>query len=174
MNLTFACPECDGDARVELGDDAEAVVCPHCQVRISVPAGAIVDGEPRRCLVCPSVDLFVRKDFPQRLGVTIVVIGFAISCVTWHYHLLYWTFGVLFATAGIDLGLFLVMGEALVCYRCQAHYRGLRSLKSHGPFDLEVYERYRQQTLRLREAEARRTAAPVEHGAAANVPRSPG
>ena len=48
---------------------------PNVDEPIRMPAGAIEDSRLSRCLVCPSVDLFVRKDFPQRLGVGLVAVG---------------------------------------------------------------------------------------------------
>jgi hypothetical protein len=126
----------------------EALVCPNCQSRLSVPAGAVQDERLRRCLVCPSSDLFARKDFPQRLGVALVVVGFAASCVTWYYYEPIWTYAILFATAAIDLALYLVCGEALQCYRCGAIYRGAPGLSTHSPFSLDVHERHRQQMAR--------------------------
>jgi hypothetical protein len=45
--------------------------------------------------------------------------------------------------------LYQLVGFALVCYRCHAHYRGVRGLDSHAPFRLETHERYRQQAARL-------------------------
>jgi hypothetical protein len=62
---------------------------------------------------------------------------------------LYWTFGILFATALIDLALFFVVGNSLMCYRCGAVYRGADQLDAHGPFNLETHERYRQMAARL-------------------------
>lgn len=109
-------------------------------------------------MACPSVELFVRKDFPQRLGVTIVGIGLALSCVAWYYHAIYWTFGILLATALIDLALFLLMGDVLECYRCHAQYRGTANLVEHQAFDLEVHEKYRQQDARMKQIQG---AAPV-------------
>jgi len=127
---------------------------------MNVPQGAIADGRVRRCVVCPSTELFVRKDFPQRLGVAIVVLGFAASCVSWHYYHLYLTFGILFATALVDVVLYVLMGESLTCYRCSAEYRGLEGLDQHGAFDLSIHERYRQQAARLaQQAPATRTNA---------------
>lgn len=102
-----------------------------------------------RCLACPSSDLYIRKAFPQRLGVAIVVVGFAISCVFWYFHRPIATFGVLFATAIIDALLFLLMGNVLSCYRCGAVYRRVEDLQNHAPFDLQVHERHRQQQARL-------------------------
>lgn len=154
MNITFACPKCLETVRVDVADDADTIVCPACRRPLPIPEDALHNGEVSRCLVCPSHDLFVRKDFPQRLGVGIVVLGFAVSCLTWYWYLPIWTFGVLFATALIDVALWFVVKNCLSCYRCDAQYRGLRGLERHAGFDLETHERHRQQLIRLREAEA--------------------
>ncbi len=115
-----------------------------------MPRGAVEHGQLRRCVLCPSSDLYVRKDFPQRLGVTLVVVGFAASCVAWHYYALYWTFGILFATALVDVLLYVICGEALQCYRCGAIYRDVPGMDEHSPFSLDVHERHRQQAARVR------------------------
>jgi len=104
-----------------------------------------------RCLVCPSSELFARKDFPQKLGVALVVIGFVASSVAWANYQVFWTFAILFATALVDLVLYLVMGESLTCYRCHAQYRGAQEIERHGGFDLETHERYRQLAARLKD-----------------------
>jgi ribosomal protein S27AE len=148
MNLTFSCPRCDQGARITLAPQAEALECPHCHQSISVPAGAIEGNEVRRCLVCPSTDLFVRKDFPQRLGVGIVTVGILASCVTWAMSEITATFAILFATALIDVVLYLIVPDALMCYRCGAMYRHTDQ-KGHEPFNLETHERYRQQAARM-------------------------
>ena len=149
MNVTFLCPGCERAGRVELRDEAESLVCPACGVSLHIPEDALDDGQLTRCLVCPSSELFVRKDFPQRLGVAIVVVGFAASCVTWYFHLVLATFGVLFFTATIDLVLFFLMGESLTCYACGAEYRGMAAPPTHGAFDLATHEKHRQRNARL-------------------------
>ncbi len=102
-----------------------------------------------RCLVCPSTDLFVRKDFPQRLGVGIVIVGIVGSSIAWGYTYTIATFAILFATALIDVVLYLVVPDALMCYRCGAMYRGVDGMEGHGAFNLETHERYRQQAARM-------------------------
>jgi hypothetical protein len=114
-----------------------------------MPEGAWDEGHVRRCLVCPSTDLFVRKDFPQRLGVGIVAAGIVGSCITWAMTLPIATFGILFATALADVLLYLVVPDALTCYRCGATYRLAGGTSGHGPFNLETHERYRQQAARM-------------------------
>jgi hypothetical protein len=159
MNLTFACPQCEQPARVDVPPDAALLTCSHCQTTVTLPSRSFEDGELQRCLVCPSRDIYLRKDFPQRLGVLIVVAGFVASSVTWAYSWPIWTFAILFATAFVDVVLYLVMPNALACYHCGAQYRGLPHSDRYSGFDLETHERYRQQKLRLAEHQRRPPAA---------------
>jgi hypothetical protein len=154
MNVTFACPLCQAVSRVEFSDATRAIGCPHCGTQIEIPGSAVEPNRVARCLVCPSTDLFVRKDFPQRIGVALVAIGIVGSSIAWAYGHLYWTFGILFATALADVLLYTFVGDQLMCYRCHAEYRGVGDMESHGSFDLETHERHRQISARLTEAKA--------------------
>jgi hypothetical protein len=109
--------------------------------------------------VCPSTELYARKDFPQRLGVGLVVAGFIGSSIAWANYQVLWSFAILFGTALIDLVLYLVMGESLTCYRCHAQYRGCEQIERHGGFDLDTHERYRQLAARLKNQPVNRPAA---------------
>jgi hypothetical protein len=149
MNLSFACPNCRTKVRRDFTPDTHMLDCPHCTQQIAVPRGAIGEGAVHRCLVCPSRDLYVRKDIPQRLGVSVVGVGILASSIAWGYHQVYWTFGILFATALVDLVLFFLVGNSLMCYRCHAVYRGVDRMDAHGPFNLDTHERYRQLAARL-------------------------
>mgnify|MGYP001362427607 CR=1 FL=1 len=97
----------------------------------------------------------MRKDFPQRIGVGLVVVGILGSSIAWAYGHLYFTFGILFATALADVLLYTFVGEQLMCYRCHAEYRGVGDLESHQPFNLETHERHRQTTARIKSAQPR-------------------
>lgn len=152
MNVTFPCPKCEAANRTEVADDARSISCTHCGQELLVPPGAIDGGKVTHCLACPSVDLFVRKDFPQRLGVALVTIGLVGSCIAWAYGHVLWTFAVLFATALVDVLLYAIVPNALMCYRCGAMYRGVQNMEEHGSFNLETHERHRQQKIRLAEA----------------------
>ena len=120
---------------------------------MAVPDDAFVEGQLRRCLVCPSNDLFVRKDFPQRIGFWIVVVGFAASCVFWARYEPLWAFACLFVPAIIDFVLYLVVGDALMCYRCGAMYRRLGDLEDYPQFQLETHEKHRQELARLEQSQ---------------------
>jgi hypothetical protein len=149
MNVTFSCPLCHQTARVDVVPSDAALVCPNCRREMTIPPDAF-DGEQLcRCLVCPSTDLFVRKDFPQRLGVGVVVLGIVASSIAWGYALPIVTFAILSASALIDVVLYLIVPDALMCYRCAAQYRLAAGMGRHGSFDLETHERHRQHTARM-------------------------
>ena len=126
------------------------MTCTHCAQQVVLPDGGVDGGQIRRCLVCPSTELFLRKDFPQRLGVALVILGFVGSSIAWANYNVGLTFAILFVTALIDLALYIVMGESLTCYRCHAQYRGFHENPQHTGFDLETHERYRQTAARLK------------------------
>ena len=148
MQITYRCPECGRDNRADQLEQQEALICRGCGQGITVPAAAIGEGRVQRCVVCPSHEMFVRKDFPQKLGVGIVVVGLAASCVAWGFGYRFWTYGVLFATAAIDAFLFLIFSDCLQCYRCGARYRGPGITERHEAFNLETHEKHRQMTAR--------------------------
>jgi hypothetical protein len=152
MNVTFRCPHCDTIGHVDFDSTATDIECPNCQTKWPIPPGATAGCDLKQCIVCPSTELFVRKDFSQSLGVAIVILGGIVSSIFWFYRMPLWTYGVLFATALIDVVLYVTVGNLLQCYRCQAQYRGIPGLENHEPFDLETHEKHRQQRIRLGQA----------------------
>lgn len=149
MNVTYSCPGCGQAARAGLSPADATLVCLACQRQIALPADAFDGQQLRRCVICPSTDLFVRKDFPQRLGVAIVAVGIVGSSIAWGYTYTIATFAILLATALVDVVLYLIVPDALMCYRCGAQYRAAEGMARHGPFNLETHERYRQQAARM-------------------------
>ncbi|MBI3468040.1 MAG: hypothetical protein HY000_33960 [Planctomycetes bacterium] len=93
--------------------------------------------------------MYVQKDFPHRLGLTIFGSGIVLSSVAWGLRRspLYW--GILLLSAAVDACLYYLVGDVTVCYRCLAQYRGNERSPGHAPFDLAIGERYRQERLRL-------------------------
>lgn len=154
MRVSFDCPKCIkpvvNDA-VAIGNDLN---CAGCGWTKAVDAGSLHDGSPTSCLVCGCSDLWRQKDFSAKLGVTIVGIGVAIS--TWFMMNMQpeLSLGTLMVFALADMVLYGVMKDRLVCYRCHACYRNVPQTDRVAVFDLEVNERYRQEAIRKREAEA--------------------
>jgi hypothetical protein len=155
MKLNFPCAQCDTTVRAEFAadeaDPPHEVSCANCDRTVTLAADAATDGYLHRCLVCPSQDLFIRKDFPQGLGVAIVSVGLALSCIPWYFQWWYVTYAILFGTALVDLVLYLTMGNLVECYRCHAQYRDVAEIEQHAKFDLETFEKYRQQEARLKQ-----------------------
>ncbi|ADB17011.1 hypothetical protein Psta_2341 [Pirellula staleyi DSM 6068] len=164
MNVTYRCPHCDQLAQASFTAESSEIVCTACNHRLQVPEGSCTNEQVTRCLVCPSQELYIRKNFPQGLGVTIVALGIIGSTIAWYYHYRFVAYGFLFGTALIDLLLYLFVGNLLQCYRCQAQYRGVPGLENHEPFNLETHERYRQQAIRLAEAERAQAASKAASG----------
>lgn len=154
MQISYTCSQCSHSVSAALSEATRELPCPHCGAVLEVPPDAVSSEGMQRCVVCPSDELYARKDFPQRLGVAIVVVGIVLSTIAWYYRQIYLTYGIFFGTALLDFVLWLVMGNVLQCYRCQAQYRGVAGLDEHGGFDLEKHEKHRQQLARLAEAQA--------------------
>ena len=161
MNVAFRCPHCHELNHAEFGPETAEIACSHCH-QTWPTTGAIQintqNDKLLRCLVCPSTELYIRKDFSQSLGIGIVVAGIVLSSIFWAYHKPFWTYAVLFATALIDVVLYFAVGNLLQCYRCQAQYRGIAGLENHTGFDLETHEKHRQQKIRLAEQQSKSTA----------------
>lgn len=168
MRITYACPACHAPATRAGVEHEHALACDACHAVLRLPADAVVRGGPeravpvrlKRCLVCPSTELFRRKDFPQRVGVGIVVAGLAASCVAWAMRELVATFAILFGTALLDVVLYFLMPECLTCYRCGARYTGDGVADSFGGFDLETHEKHRQMAARARGLAADKAGVP--------------
>jgi hypothetical protein len=124
MELTFACRACDAVGREADPLAVGAVTCPSCGDERPVTPDRVDAQGLRACLYCGTEDLYVQKDFPQRLGVAIVVVGFVISSVFWYYERPLATYAVLLASALLDMVLFYRVPVVTICYRCLAQHRG--------------------------------------------------
>jgi hypothetical protein len=113
------------------------------------------------CPWCLTTDLYVQKDFPQGLGLLIVLVGFAISTVLWYYEMPIATFAVLLASAFVDGVLYYTVSDVTICYRCLCQVRGPGSHPDgrFRPFDLAIGERYRQERIRAQQLRERGASA---------------
>jgi hypothetical protein len=95
-------------------------------------------------------DLYMQKDFPQGLGLFIVVVGFAISTVFWYYEMPIPAYLVLVVSMLLDLVMYYKVPDVTICYRCLSQLRGAGSNPGsrYKPFDLALGERYRQERIR--------------------------
>lgn len=97
------------------------------------------------CPKCGCRDLFVRKDFPQKTGLAVVVLaGLAFLVLAARRDTFYLGVWVLLGAAAVDAVLYLVVPKVTTCYRCRADFRGVPLNPAHGPFELAVAEKYRK------------------------------
>ncbi len=144
MKVVFACPHCDAPAFADLSQprDWQCHACGQV-LHLDKP-----EPDLPACVVCGNGELYKKKDFPHWLGMNILVVACASSFVTYFWYEKWLTWAILIGTAIFDGLLYLLVGDAVVCYRCQAHYKGFQASPAHQPFELTVGERYRQERLR--------------------------
>jgi hypothetical protein len=132
--IAFRCPSCGGEA--ECGLDGRGR-CPPCGATPELALSRSLTGERLvdRCPACDSQQLYVQRDFNQKAGLAIVVIGAALAPFTPFY-------ASLVVAALVDAALYALLPEITVCYRCQAHFRGFERNPKHQAFDLHLAEQY--------------------------------
>ena len=161
MELTFECPGCAAVGTVAAVELATVAVCSACRREHALYPESFDDGTLRACGWCATEDLYLQKDFPQGLGLAIVVIGFAISTVFWYLERPIVTYLVLLASALLDMVLYYRVSDVTICYRCLGQHRGpgAQVAGRFRAFDLAVGERYRQERLRAEELRERQASA---------------
>jgi len=157
MELTYACRKCGAVDRVPAVESSSTLTCPRCGEARPVAASAFDGDGLHACACCDAEDLYTQKDFPQGLGLAIVVVGFVISTVFWYYERPLWTYAILLGSALLDMVLYDRVPSVTICYRCLAQYRGAGSSPAakFRFFDLAVGERYRQERIRVEEHRSR-------------------
>jgi len=97
-----------------------------------------------KCAKCGCNDLFVRKDFPQKLGLSLVILA-ALAFVILAASRAHFYLGalILLGAAIIDAILYLFVPKITVCYRCRAEFRDAPINPRHGGFELAIGEKYR-------------------------------
>jgi hypothetical protein len=144
VNISFSCPECDYPARLA-ATGATEWRCPRCDHILNLPPP---DPALPCCLVCGNHELYKKKDFPHALGMAILVGACLASTISYWLYEKWVTWAILIGSAAFDGVLYLLVKDAIVCYRCNAHYRGVKATAEHKPFELTIHERYRQERIR--------------------------
>ncbi len=146
MKLRFECRNEQCPALIEYrptGAGDESFACPRCDRPYEVhQTQALRGGEAlRECSMCGGSECFIRKNFPQKIGLLIVVIAAAISVFSLQRNPAL-AYGVLAASVLIDLIIYFLIGTVTVCYRCRTEYWGLTRNNEHGWFDLATSDKY--------------------------------
>ena len=132
--IAFACPACGAETTAGLDGRARCAGCGN-ETRLS-PSRSLRDTRVvDRCPACDGQQLYVQRDFNPKAGLAIVVVGALLAPFTPYY-------ASLFAAALLDAGLYAILPEITICYRCQAHFRGFLRNRGHAAFDLHIAEQY--------------------------------
>ncbi len=96
------------------------------------------------CPRCGCGEFFIRKDFPQKVGIAIVIVaGVTFLVLAASRRWFYLGALVLLAAVVVDLVLYAIVPKITVCYRCRAEFRNVPLNPEHGGYELAVGEKYR-------------------------------
>lgn len=146
MQIRYHCPTERCVAIIEyepLEQCGSTMKCPRCGVEHPMGISDVVrTGEKvDRCAVCGATEMFVRKDFPQALGLAVAVI-FVIAALYYFTISPRIAWSVLAGAALFDLVVYCLVGRVTTCYACRAEYRKCALNPSHEGFDLATSEKY--------------------------------
>jgi hypothetical protein len=132
--IAFPCPTCGGEAVCGLDGQGRCGSCA-AETTLAIPPATRGNRIVERCPACASALLYVQRDFNQKAGLAIVVVGAVLAPFTPFYS-------SLIVAALVDAGLYALLPEITVCYRCHAHFRGFARNPRHQAFDLHLAEQY--------------------------------
>jgi hypothetical protein len=157
MELTFQCNSCGAISQVPSPEIADRGTCQQCRAARPLHREAVQDSRLQMCPWCATEELYIQKDFPQGLGLFIVIVGFVISTVFWYLERPTITYLVLLGSALVDLAMYYRVPDVTICYRCLSQVRGAGSNPDgrYAPFDLAIGERFRQERIRIEELRRR-------------------
>jgi hypothetical protein len=131
--IAFRCPGCGAEAAAGL-DGRGRCRCGR-ETKLAMEGALGAGGAVEACPACGGRQLYVQRDFNQKAGLAIVVVGGLLAPFTPYYS-------SLLVAALVDALLYALLPEIAICYRCQAHFRGFPRSPAHRPFDLHTAEQY--------------------------------
>jgi DNA-directed RNA polymerase subunit RPC12/RpoP len=139
VNILARCPACNAGLPVRGDEDAAAIRCGRCgrDIPLSVSDAVRRDRGVDRCPVCGGGDFYLRKDFDPTIGLTVVIVGAAISAAFYWFGRDIIAYSILAAAALIDLVVYGRLKDLTVCYRCHTEFRGAYT-RTAPAFDLHT------------------------------------
>ena len=137
IELVFACPACGEPVETGLEATTRSATCGRCAHPTALPEAAALGsaGRVEACCVCGSGELFSQRDFNRPLGLTLAGIGLVLGPFT------HWiSVGV---AVVVDAALYLVVPSVVICYACNAQYRGVEEPQRPGGFDIAIHDKYK-------------------------------
>lgn len=139
MNILARCPQCDAGLPVSAAEAPGAIKCGGCgrNIPLSISEFLRTGQGVDRCPVCSGTDFYGRKDFDPKMGLTVVVIGIAISAIFYWFKRDLIAYSILAAATLIDLIIYGRLKDLTVCYRCHTEFRGPEARRAPA-FDLHT------------------------------------
>jgi hypothetical protein len=146
LHVVVKCPQCDAGLPVSAGEAGASINCGRCgrQIPLDISAALRQDSAVDCCPVCGGQDFYIRKDFDPKVGLTVVIIGAAISGVFYWFGRDLIAYSILAAAALIDLVVYGRLKDLTVCYRCHSEFRGAYT-RSAPAFDLHIADLLEQE-----------------------------
>lgn len=146
MQIRFHCPTDKCVAIIEyepLAGCTGSIKCPRCSKEHAIDVTDSMRDRDTvdRCAACDCRELFIRKDFPQVIGV-LVVVGFGLAAIYYFTVSVLIAWSILAAAVVVDVVIYLVIGKVTTCYACRAQYRKCKLNPAHEGFDLATSEKY--------------------------------
>ena len=126
MKITVVCPDCKSRLEILARTGGDLIKCGLCDRLIALAISEKIrsDSEVDCCPVCQGVELYSRKDFDPKIGLTVIIVGALISGVFYWFRLDLIAYSVLGIAALLDLVVYSRLRDLSVCYRCHAEFRG--------------------------------------------------
>jgi DNA-directed RNA polymerase subunit RPC12/RpoP len=139
MQILARCPKCDAGLPVDAAGAPAAIRCGRCgrEIPLAVTDAERADRGVDRCPVCGGADFYARKDFDPKVGLTVVIIGAAISAIFYWFGRDLIAYSILAGAALIDLVVYGRLKDVTVCYRCHSEFRGAYR-RTAAAFDLHT------------------------------------
>jgi hypothetical protein len=139
VHILAKCPKCDASLPVRASEGATVIRCGRCGRDIPLFISDLVrdDRVVDVCPVCQGTDFYARKDFDPKIGLTVVIVGAAISAGFYWFGRDLVAYSILAAAALIDLVVYRRLKDLTVCYRCHSEFRGAYRRTAPG-FDLHT------------------------------------
>jgi hypothetical protein len=139
MKVVAHCPQCDAGLPVSAAEALDSVKCGRCGhvLQLAFSDRLRNDSQVDTCPVCSAADFYVRKDFDPKVGLTVVIIGAAMSAVFYWFGEDLIAYSILGVAALVDLVVYGRLGDVTVCYRCHSEFRG-KYQRTAPHFDLHT------------------------------------
>jgi hypothetical protein len=126
MQVVAKCPKCDASLPVQVDAAATSIHCGRCrqELRLTFSDAIRSDRSVDLCPVCEGADFYTRKDFDPTLGLTVVIIGGAISAGFYWFGRDLVAYSILAGAVLVDLVVYGMLKDVTVCYRCHSEFRG--------------------------------------------------